>query len=240
MDIGALPDLERRHRSEQSGVRFGRSPATRPSRPTRPRPACNRCSAAHPARRAPDDSHRGTTVGSIVHADPSAEMPAVGALLGGTVTARSVGAPARSPRRNCFVGPLESALEPDEIATSVTVPPVRPGVGNAIDEIARRHGDYAPSGWPRRSASRACRHVGPHDVRVRGELGDVVDYTDVLAARPRATPGSAVAGAVREGARDDRDRGRHPRHGRVPLAAGCRPDRTCRVLPRRRTRRVSA
>ncbi|MCX6493615.1 MAG: FAD binding domain-containing protein, partial [Rhodococcus sp.] len=87
--------------------------------------------------------NRGTTVGSIVHADPSAEMPAVIRLLDGSVTVQSVRGRRQIAAKDLFLGPLESSLETDEIAIAATVPAARSGEGTAIDEVARRHGDYA-------------------------------------------------------------------------------------------------
>jgi carbon-monoxide dehydrogenase medium subunit len=93
---------------------------------------------AHPTIR-----NRGTTVGSIVHADAAAEMPAVLALLGGTVEVegpegrRTIGA------EELYVGPLETSLGHDEVAVSATFPALPAGAGVAFGEIARRHGDYA-------------------------------------------------------------------------------------------------
>lgn len=131
---------------------------------------------AHPTIR-----NRGTTVGSIVHADPSAEMPAVVSLLGGTVTVRSVRGVREIRADELFAGPLESTLEADEIATSVTVPAARPGTGTAIDEIARRHGDYALVGVVAQVEVDAGAVVSARMTYVSaGELGKVVDYTDVL------------------------------------------------------------
>lgn len=99
-------------------------------------------SVAHPTIR-----NRGTTVGSLVHADPAAEMPAVLALLDGSVETLSS---ARGRRRvaasDFFVGPLESALEPDEVAVAATFPHPPTGSGSAWLELARRHGDYAMAG----------------------------------------------------------------------------------------------
>ena len=97
---------------------------------------------AHPAIR-----NRGTTVGSLVHADPAAEMPAVLCLLGGYVEAVSRD---RGIRRiegaDFFVGPLESALRPDELAVAAFFPSPPNGSGTAFVELARRQGDYAMAG----------------------------------------------------------------------------------------------
>ena len=93
---------------------------------------------AHPTIR-----NRGTAVGSIAHADPAAELPAVLAVLGGTLTCRSASGTRDITASECFVGPLESALRPDELATEIRLPALGPTSGTAIREVARRHGDYA-------------------------------------------------------------------------------------------------
>jgi carbon-monoxide dehydrogenase medium subunit len=88
--------------------------------------------------------NRGTTVGSLVHADPAAEMPAVLALLGGTVEAARSGGSIRSiPAEDFFVGPLESCLAPDELAVSATFPHPVGRTGSSWLEVSRRSGDYA-------------------------------------------------------------------------------------------------
>jgi carbon-monoxide dehydrogenase medium subunit len=96
---------------------------------------------AHPTIR-----NRGTTVGSLAHADPAGEMTAVLALCGGTVTAVSAGGRRVIDARDFFAGPLESALRPDELAVEAFFPAIPPGAGTAFVEISRRHGDYALCG----------------------------------------------------------------------------------------------
>lgn len=96
---------------------------------------------AHPVIR-----NRGTTVGSLAHADPSGEMTGVLALLDGTVELASA-----SGRRTCagadfFLGPLESDVRPGELAVSAWFPSLGARAGTAFEEIARRHGDYAMAG----------------------------------------------------------------------------------------------
>ncbi|WP_032364361.1 FAD binding domain-containing protein [Rhodococcoides fascians] len=125
--------------------------------------------------------NRGTTVGSIVHADPSAEMPAVIRLLDGSVTVQSVRGRREIAAKDLFLGPLESSLETDEIAIAATVPAAKSGEGTAIDEVARRHGDYALVGVAARVtvAYNAVRTAHVTYVSA-GEFGEVVDYTDVI------------------------------------------------------------
>jgi carbon-monoxide dehydrogenase medium subunit len=96
---------------------------------------------AHPTIR-----NRGTTVGSLVHADPAGEMPAVLSLLDGTVQVASLGGTRDVPASEFFLGPMESAVKPGEMAVSAqfAVPPA--GTGSAWHELSRRHGDYAMCG----------------------------------------------------------------------------------------------
>lgn len=96
---------------------------------------------AHPTIR-----NRGTTVGSLAHADPSGEMTAVLTLLGGRITARSVRGSRDIEAADFFVGPLESCLAPDELAVEAFFPALPANSGTAFVEIARRHGDYALCG----------------------------------------------------------------------------------------------
>lgn len=96
---------------------------------------------AHPVIR-----NRGTVVGSLAHADPAAELPAVLAVLGGTVEAASARGRRTVPAAGFFTGPLESALAPDELAVSAFFPAQPPRTGCAFTETARRHGDYALAG----------------------------------------------------------------------------------------------
>ncbi|MDT4960353.1 MAG: aerobic carbon-monoxide dehydrogenase medium subunit, partial [Pseudonocardiales bacterium] len=90
--------------------------------------------------------NRGTTVGSIVHADPSGEMTAVLALLGGSVRVASKSAHRDVPADEFFLGPLESAVAPGELALEASFPVLGPRSGTAFVEVSRRQGDYAVCG----------------------------------------------------------------------------------------------
>jgi aerobic carbon-monoxide dehydrogenase medium subunit len=90
--------------------------------------------------------NRGTTVGSIVHADPSGEMTAVLALLDGTVRVAGAGGERDVAAGDFFLGPLESAVQPGELALEARFPVLSPRGGTAFVEVARRKGDYAVCG----------------------------------------------------------------------------------------------
>lgn len=143
IDINRLTELAF-VRAENGGVRIGalarHTQVERDARARSVQPLLHQALrlVAHPTIR-----NRGTTVGSIAHADPSAEMPAVLALLDGTVEAVSRGGARTIPARDFFVGPLETALRPEEMVRSVFFPANPPGTGTTFVEIARRHGDYA-------------------------------------------------------------------------------------------------
>jgi carbon-monoxide dehydrogenase medium subunit len=96
---------------------------------------------AHPAIR-----NRGTVVGSIVHADPSAEMPAVLTLLDGEVELVGSGGRRSVGAGDFFVGPMESAVRADEVAVAARFRWPAGRAGSAFVELARRSGDYAMCG----------------------------------------------------------------------------------------------
>jgi carbon-monoxide dehydrogenase medium subunit len=96
---------------------------------------------AHPTIR-----NRGTTVGSLAHADPSGEMTAVLALTGGHVVLASAAGRRAVRAAEFFLGPLESTITPGELAVEGVFPAFAPGTGTAFVEVSRRQGDYAVCG----------------------------------------------------------------------------------------------
>jgi carbon-monoxide dehydrogenase medium subunit len=90
--------------------------------------------------------NRGTAAGSLVHADPVAEWPAVALALEAELTV--VGPRGRRSVRavDFFVGCLETVIEPDELLTEVRFPLPSGRSGSCFLELARRHGDFAIAG----------------------------------------------------------------------------------------------
>jgi len=86
---------------------------------------------------------RGTVGGSIAHADPAAELPALLLCLDGRVVARSATATRTIAADAFFLGPLQTALAPDELLVETHWPLPPPGAGWGFHEVARRHGDFA-------------------------------------------------------------------------------------------------
>jgi CO/xanthine dehydrogenase FAD-binding subunit len=86
---------------------------------------------------------RGTIGGSIAHADPAAEYPAVLTALDGEVVARGPKGERVVKAKDLFQTYLMTSLTPDEILVEVRMPAMPAGAGYALEEFARRHGDFA-------------------------------------------------------------------------------------------------
>jgi CO/xanthine dehydrogenase FAD-binding subunit len=87
--------------------------------------------------------HRGTIGGSLVHADPAAELPAVALALDAKFEVARDGIDRTIPAEEFFIDYLTTALAPEEILRAIVYPIVRPSSGYALEEITRRHGDFA-------------------------------------------------------------------------------------------------
>ncbi|MGC7101363.1 FAD binding domain-containing protein [Amycolatopsis lurida] len=89
---------------------------------------------------------RGTVCGSLAHADPAAELPAVACCLGASLTVTGQDGTREVAARDFFAGAMMTALGPGDVLTSVRFPLAGPGDGYGFAEIARRHGDFALAG----------------------------------------------------------------------------------------------
>ncbi|HEY7060294.1 MAG TPA: xanthine dehydrogenase family protein subunit M [Chloroflexota bacterium] len=87
--------------------------------------------------------NRGTVGGSLAHADPAAELPAVMAALDAEFVVRGAGGERTVPATEFFLGYLTTALAPDELLVEIRVPALPPRTGGAFVEVSRRHGDFA-------------------------------------------------------------------------------------------------
>lgn len=87
--------------------------------------------------------NRGTVGGSVAHADPAAELPTLLTGLGGEVVAQGSGGSRTVPAEEFFVGTFTTALDETELLTAVRFPRLPAGTGVAVEELARRHGDFA-------------------------------------------------------------------------------------------------
>ncbi|MCP3983098.1 MAG: xanthine dehydrogenase family protein subunit M [bacterium] len=94
----------------------------------------------------PQIRNRGTVGGSMAHADPAAEYPALALVLGAELRVVGPGGERSITADEFFKGYLMTAMEPVEVLTEVRVPVLAPGTGWSFMEVARRHGDFALGG----------------------------------------------------------------------------------------------
>ena len=90
----------------------------------------------------PQVRHRGTIGGSLAHADPASDLPAVVLAMGGTIVATGPAGAREIPISEFFTGFLESALAPDELMTEIRVPKLAAD-GWSFQKFNRRAQDWA-------------------------------------------------------------------------------------------------
>jgi carbon-monoxide dehydrogenase medium subunit len=90
--------------------------------------------------------NRGTVCGSMTHADAAAEWPLIAATLDAEIELRSSHGVRTVRAREFFEGPFMTSRNPDELAVAVRFPVWHPGAGFAVEEFARRSGDFAIAG----------------------------------------------------------------------------------------------
>jgi carbon-monoxide dehydrogenase medium subunit len=86
---------------------------------------------------------RGTIGGSLAHADPAAELPAVARALNAEFVVRGPSGERVIPAAQWFEGYLTTSRRPDELLVEVRFPTARKDTGVSFTEVARRHGDFA-------------------------------------------------------------------------------------------------
>ncbi|MFC4943134.1 FAD binding domain-containing protein [Pseudonocardia sp. GCM10023141] len=147
--------------------------------------------------------NRGTLGGSAAHSDPAAETPAVLRALDADLVVVGPNGRRTIPAADFFRSFLVSALEPDEILTAIRIPKQPAGTVVAVEEFARRHGDFAVvavMGSARVDESGAVADVrislagaGPTPVRAdaaEGLLRDQTPSTDLVLAAAAAAAGA--------------------------------------------------
>ncbi len=90
--------------------------------------------------------NRGTIGGSLVHADPAAELPVIMVALNSRFLVQSTVGKRWINADNCFQGIFTTVLNPEDILLEIRIPSISPRTGYAFLEFARRQGDYALSG----------------------------------------------------------------------------------------------
>jgi aerobic carbon-monoxide dehydrogenase medium subunit len=148
----------------------------------------------------PQIRNRGTMGGSLAHADPAAELPAVMVALDAQCVLRSQRTSRTVPAEKFFTGLLSTALTPEELLTEVRCQPRPAGTGAAFIEVARRHGDFAlvgvavelalDDGGTCRSARIALLSVGEGPVLATGAMAVLIGNRPTT---PRIEEASRVA-----------------------------------------------
>jgi carbon-monoxide dehydrogenase medium subunit len=128
---------------------------------------------AHAAARIGDPQirHRGTVGGSLAHADPAADLPAVLLAYEAQIIAVGPRGERRVASTDFFTGLLVTALAPDEIVTEIRVPALA-GAGWSFQKLARRAIDWATVGvaalWGDDTRRVALMSMAPTTLRARG------------------------------------------------------------------------
>jgi carbon-monoxide dehydrogenase medium subunit len=150
VDITRCPDLLSHALEESPGGRLLRVGAAVPDAVLERDPGLR---AAHPLLMRtlshiahPEIRARATLCGSLAHADPAAELPALLLATDGEVEVAGPGGDRRIPAEEFFAGPFTPALEEAEMVVAARLPVPGPGAGWAVDEISRRPGDFALAG----------------------------------------------------------------------------------------------
>ena len=170
--------------------------------------------------------HRGTVVGSLAHADPSAEMPAAFKAHGGTVTALSAGGTREIASEDFYEGYFTSALTEGELVTGVTLTPWPEGTGHGFCEFS-----VTAESWPVALAAVLIQVEGGAIRKASVVLGGVAEVPlrrpEAEALLVGAVPGTEVFEAAGEAAAAGTD----------PLSdsfgSGAYRKRLARVLTRR-------
>ena len=147
VDINKLTELDFIRRGEDGSLRIGG--LTRQRRLERDPLVAEAAPLLHeavPFIAHPQIRNRGTFGGSLAHADPAAELPALAVALRARLRLRRAGGERWVDAVDFFAGLFTTALEPDEILVEAAIPPLPPRTGWAFLEVARRHGDYAQVG----------------------------------------------------------------------------------------------
>jgi carbon-monoxide dehydrogenase medium subunit len=151
---------------------------------------------------------RGTLGGSLAHADPAAELPAVMVALGARLTLQRAGGRRTVAAEDFFRAALATALGADELLTEIALPPWPARTGSSLHEVAIRRGDFALGGVVATltldaqgrvgNARIVCFGVGPRPLRV-------ADAERALVGGAPVTTAFAEAGRLASAAVDPSD-----------------------------------
>jgi len=193
IDINRAPGLDGISVAADGGLRLGARVRQRAlERSALVAERCPLLAQAMPFVGHPQIRTRGTLGGSLAHADPAAELPAVMVALGAELTLRRATGDRRVAAGDFFLGALSSALAPDELLTEIALPPWPARTGGELREVAIRRGDFALGGavatltldgQGRVAAARVvCFGVAPRPVRMTSAESSLVGGAPSAAA----------------------------------------------------------
>lgn len=147
---------------------------------------------------------RGTLGGSLVHADPAAQLPLIATLLDAEIRLCSQAGARSVPARDFFVSSLVTALAPGEMLIGVRMPVLSPSEGWAFESFSQRHGSFALVAVGARLALGGSGQVERLDLAVGGVAVVPTAFDEICSrftgSRPdsewRAAVAAAVAGAI--------------------------------------------
>ncbi len=142
--------------------------------------------------------NRGTVGGSLAHADPASEYPAVALALDASFEVLNNGGSRVVPAIEFFEGTWTTAIGADELLAAISFPTWTGGCGFAIDEAARRHGDFAMVGAASAIGLDARGAIDRARVALFGVAPTACRATDAEAALVGRLPGELDADALRE------------------------------------------
>jgi len=164
VDINRMPQLGQ-IRPHDGGLVLGSMVRQRSlERSDEVRPRCPLLLEVVPMIGHPQIRNRGTVGGSMAHADPAAELPALALLLDAVFLLASVRGERLIKAGDFFKGYMTTALEPDELLLEIRLPAWPAGAGFSFQEVSRRHGDFALVG------ATAMVILGPDGAIAHGRL----------------------------------------------------------------------
>ena len=149
--------------------------------------------------------NRGTVGGSLAHADPAADLPAVALALGATVTAKGPGGERTIGADDLFVEMLTTALQPNEIITAVTFPALGKGEGAAYEKLRHPASRYAIVGVAAYVKVGGDGNIAEARVAVTGAGPKATRQADAEAALVGSSGDEAAVAAAADKSGEDMD-----------------------------------
>jgi carbon-monoxide dehydrogenase medium subunit len=145
----------------------------------------------------PQIRHRGTIGGSIAHADPASDLPAVLLALDATLVAQGSGGTREIPVGEFFQGLFETSLEPDELLTEIRVPKSASAGAWSFQKFTQRAIDWAIVGCAVQGGNVALVNMGGTPLRAAGVEAALAGGAAPAEAAAHAAEGTSAADDIR-------------------------------------------